>query len=86
MEACTLDEVFVVSGRSEEVVADGAAGGDLPVRDGASDDKSVAEEKTGGWFQDTECFRQECGPRGDVAEDIVCEGGIEGRVGKRQRL
>ena len=44
-EACFGEELFIVARRSEEVVADGTAGGDLVVRDDAADDERVAEKK-----------------------------------------
>ena len=45
MKASLPDEVLVVAGRAEEVVADGAACGDILVRDDAADDQGVAEDE-----------------------------------------
>ncbi len=56
------------------------------MRDGATDDESVAEEKPGGWLEDAKCFPEECGASGNVAQDIVGEGCVECGIGEGQCL
>src|ERR1700761_1970200 len=86
MEACVLNQAFIVSGRSEDVVADGTAGSDLLMGDSAADDESVAEEQQGGWFEDAKYFPQECEAFGNMAQNIVGEGRVECGIGKGQCL
>jgi hypothetical protein len=56
------------------------------LRQAATDDESVAEEKPGGWLEDAKYFLEECGASGNVAQDIVGEGCVECGVGERQCL
>ena len=85
-EAGLLDESLVVAGWGEDVGADGAAGGDLLVGDGSAEDEGIAEEQAAAGLEDAEDFREEGVARGDVAENIVGEGGVERLAGEGQRL
>ncbi len=86
MKAGLLQEAFIFRGRAEEVEADGTAGGEFVVRDGAADDERVAEEKARARFEDSEEFTQQREAVGDVAENVVGEGTVEGGIVKRERL
>src|SRR5271156_3057550 len=75
-----------MSGRTEEVVSDGAAASDFLMRNDSADNESVAIDEAGRRLQDAEYLLKHCGTAGNVTHDVVCEGRVKARVGKEQFL
>jgi hypothetical protein len=83
-EARGCNEPFVFSGRAENVVADGAAGGDFVVGEHAAYHQGVAEEHAAAWFEYPEHLAQDRLAGGNVAQGVIGEDGIEGVAGEDQ--
>ena len=64
-------QTFVFTGRAEKVITNGTSCGELFVRNDATDDECVAEEKTRGRFEDPGQFAKEAEAGRDVTENVV---------------
>src|SRR5208283_3352994 len=85
-ETCLLDDSLILPGWTEDVEADRAARGNFLLRNQSADHQSVTEQHPSSRFKHSTNFTQNAQSSGKMAQNVVRESRVKGRILKRQFL